>query len=559
MQPRHTSQPAIAPLPKPSRGIRTHVGSISGTINQLSFDGFGRLAQLKYKSPNQQTLLQRQYQYDPMSNITRVDENKASTANNTSTNAYLYQYDKLYRLTNADNPTGLPDEQYTYDKLGNRLTDNGKPNPAQTSKQWQYNANNQLTQSATEDTATFGSNARAINHRYDANGNLTQLTTELTTPNQTGTAAANPYDNQQYSYDAQNRLTAVQDSLGNLIASYQYDPYGQRIRKTIHRTLNTDGSWQALTTPNTFSYFYRDEGLSAEYQTAGQDITTPNSTNPATNITTPKLISQYGWLPNGVWGTNPIWINTSKRTTTTANNQTTTTISPPDYYYYQNDHLGTPQQLIDTQGNIVWQQQSTAFGETSISQQSITNNFRFAGQYFDAETNTNYNYHRQYNPSGGNYTQTDPIGLAGGLNRQGYVNQNPINLIDPSGLTIYGGPAGGGQYQDFPPPHGCRQAIQTRGGDIVGWKPCDPPGPKPPPAPSACPASPDPGYNPGGGNPGGGANPSKNEPTPAEGGPNPPFPPESRKETMRRICNSTDGLITRPEWFVSNSVQYFPD
>ena len=118
-------------------------------MNQLSYDGFGRLAQLKYKSPNQQTLLQRQYQYDPMSNISRVDENKATgTTNNTSTsNAYLYQYNKLYRLTHADNPSGLPDEQYTYDKLGNRITDNGKPNPAVASKQWQYNANNQLTQS----------------------------------------------------------------------------------------------------------------------------------------------------------------------------------------------------------------------------------------------------------------------------------------------------------------------------------------------------------------------------------------------------------------------------
>ena len=37
-------------------------------------------------------------------------------------------------------------------------------------------------------SATFGSNARAINHSYDANGNLTQLTTELITSNQTGTA-----------------------------------------------------------------------------------------------------------------------------------------------------------------------------------------------------------------------------------------------------------------------------------------------------------------------------------------------------------------------------------
>ena len=78
MQPRHTSQPALVSLLNPSLSIRTHVaGNISiterlfnqasqvlypgGTVNQLSYDGFGRLAQLKYKSPNQQTLLQRGY------------------------------------------------------------------------------------------------------------------------------------------------------------------------------------------------------------------------------------------------------------------------------------------------------------------------------------------------------------------------------------------------------------------------------------------------------------------------------------------------------------------
>ena len=188
--------------------------------------------------------------------------------------------------------------------------------------------------------------------------------------------------------------------------------------------------------------------MTAQYQTAGQDITTP------------KQIAQYGWLPNGVWGTNPVWINTAKRTTTTVNSQTTSTISPADYYYYQNDHLGTPQQLIDQAGNIVWQQQSTAFGETQVtlgdasnetnntqttSTTVVANPFRFAGQYFDIETNTNYNYHRQYAPSGGNYTQSDPIGLAGGINTYGYVGGNPLSYTDPRGesqlllsLAIFG-------------------------------------------------------------------------------------------------------------------------
>lgn len=56
--------------------------------------------------------------------------------------------------------------------------------------------------------------------------------------------------NQQYRYDAANRLTEVQTPGGEAIASYQYDPLGRRIRKTEYRELNA-GNWQTLATPRT--------------------------------------------------------------------------------------------------------------------------------------------------------------------------------------------------------------------------------------------------------------------------------------------------------------------
>ncbi len=51
----------------------------------------------------------------------------------------------------------------------------------------------------------------------------------------------------------------------------------------------------------------------------------------------------------------------------------------------------------------------------------VTVNLRYPGQYFDVESNLNYNYLRSYRPADGRYTQPDPIGLAGGWNRLGYV------------------------------------------------------------------------------------------------------------------------------------------
>jgi RHS repeat-associated protein len=51
---------------------------------------------------------------------------------------------------------------------------------------------------------------------------------------------------------------------------------------------------------------------------------------------------------------------------------------------------------------------------------------------------TYYNYFRTYQPNQGRYTQNDPIGLEGGMNRFGYVEENPLSWIDPLGLDPVG-------------------------------------------------------------------------------------------------------------------------
>jgi RHS repeat-associated protein len=70
-----------------------------------------------------------------------------------------------------------------------------------------------------------------------------------------------------------------------------------------------------------------------------------------------------------------------------------------------------------------------------IETAEVTNNLRFAGQYFDAETGLYYNLNRYYDPITGRYLRTDPFGE--GLNLYAYVFNNPNNLIDPLGLCAY--------------------------------------------------------------------------------------------------------------------------
>lgn len=122
---------------------------------------------------------------------------------------------------------------------------------------------------------------------------------------------------------------------------------------------------------------------------------------------------------------------------------TVTAPAPPPVaagvYYIYADHLNTPRVITDTTNKIVWRWDSGPFGADAANEdpdgngQTFRYNLRFPGQYYDRETGLHYNYFRDYEPGTGRYVQSDPIGLAGGLNLYSYANQNPLTFIDPTG------------------------------------------------------------------------------------------------------------------------------
>jgi len=302
----------------------------------------------------------------------------------------LYTYDKVGNITTVSvGPQGGEGTTfYTYDSL-NRLIGVEAPNTANDHAYtydkvgnrlthtkdgvvhvYVYNVNNQLME--VRQGSVMG--PLVAKYEYDSNGNrLTKRNVDDTTL-------------QSFVYDQKNRVTGM--STPGKSFYFKYDPSDYRIK-------NNDGGF------NTRNYYLEGEHLEAIY-----DETFQLQDQYFRGVVVDEVVHGLHYDSSG--------------------NESGTT--------YHHDHLRSVTSLVETLGSAQATMQYGPFGELITETGSDNGNrLHYTGRELD-DSGLYYYRARYYDPEVGRFLTEDSMGFRAGINFYAYVENNPINASDPSGL-----------------------------------------------------------------------------------------------------------------------------
>lgn len=104
-------------------------------------------------------------------------------------------------------------------------------------------------------------------------------------------------------------------------------------------------------------------------------------------------------------------------------------------FFYHADGLGSITDITDSTGAVKQSYTYSSFGKIeSQLDAKFSQPYTFTGREFDPETDTYHYRHRTYDWRTGRFTTEDPVRFDGGINFYAYVDNNPVNRVDPSGL-----------------------------------------------------------------------------------------------------------------------------
>ncbi len=376
----------------------------NGVACQWHYDAWnGRLIRLRSTAANGERLQDLNYSYDPVGNMLSI-EDKAMVvrhfANQRIDPINRYTYDSLYQLAHAtgweagsarrgpkhiEDPNAVAQYQqtYRYDAGGNlvELIHQGPQHHGRKLTVARY------SNRCLPDQNGHPPSEAEIAARYDANGNLLALE-----------------PGRHLSWDGRNQLQQVcpvaRASALNDVERYIYDADGLRRRKVYL------AHTQARTLISETRYLPGLQMRSSEEQSL--HVITAQA-----GLVSVQVLHWQSGAPKHL-----------------GNDQ---------YRYHLADHLGSCTLELDSDAQIVSHETYHPFGTTAFSDQSDSSyrTQRYSGKERDA-TGLYYYGLRYYIPWMQRWVNPDPAGAIDGLNLYRMVRNNPVNLVDPDGLTPEG-------------------------------------------------------------------------------------------------------------------------
>lgn len=416
-------------------GRRRSMTDASGTTT-YTYDQRDRLIN---KQTPQGTLT---YGYDLTGGLTSM---RSSNIDGVSVN---YTYDNVYRLEKViDNRLAAGTTTYTYDVAGNLKSDL-RPNGVRAD--YTYDTLNRLTNlGVTREGAAQASYAYTL----DRTGRRLSVTEG------SGRTV-------NYTYDAVYRLTreavsGSQNSASNGTIDYTYDPVGNRLSRTssLEKVLSATSAYDANDRLLSDSYDANGNTTSADGRTYVYDfenrvksandgavrITYDGDGNLAAKtvggVTTRYLVDDLN--PTGYSQVVEEIVNGQVHQQYTYGH---TILSQRrrvggDWVvsFHSLDGHGSVRQLTDQVGIITDTYTYDAFGKLILRTGTTPNPYLYAGERFDEDLGLYHLRARYYNADRGRFVSTDPYpgetDDPSSLHKYLYANADPVNFIDPSGLS----------------------------------------------------------------------------------------------------------------------------